>query len=359
MSPKKHIINNPYDGQLSLDDDKDTVSDVMSFVSNFDKATNSNVVLTEETAETNRSIAPSVNIQTKDKISITLLDKNVVNKGEQFLSMERKGSPVPITTKLNVSLDVDALLNEHPEIIIIDNYEFDYFDKSVFDSFCSLISAGNPYVTYAMIARNILGKPSNHHPSEKMIKNVEESILKMSRTEICIDLSDEYQNFPNVQKSLQKQNDSLYIQERLLNIRIVSANINGKNLRVLQPMSTPALLQYAMLKRQISTFSNETLNTPTNKNRASISCQKFLLQRIGMIKSSQKISRAILFSSIYKIYPDYEEKKDDPTAFRSLTRATQRNVCAILDYWKKIGFIKDYKIIGQKGVKYHKIEIDA
>lgn len=356
MSNRNDDIYNEFDDLFFLDSDSsdENIGNITSFVDEFsNKQTD---ILTANDLDT-RSIAPKLNIQTKDKVSLTLVGKHIVNKGEQQLKMERKGSDTPVTTKLNVTLDINALISEYPNVSIVDNYEFDYYDKAVFDAFCSLINAGNKYVTYAMIARSLIGKPSTYHPTEIAIKNVKESIQKMMKTDIRIDLSEEFNAFQNIKNRINKRGGSLFIQDRLLNIRLITAFINGKLLTVLQPVTTPALLQYASLRHQISTISNETLNTPASKNKTIIACQKFVLQRICAMKSNNLISKIILFDSIYATSSEYEEKLKKETAFRRFTKTIQNNMCLSLEHWKKIGFIKDYIIHSKGAKKYYKIEI--
>lgn len=304
-----------------------------------------------------KSIPAKINIQTKDKVSFTLVNKDIVNQGEQLLSMERKGSNIPITTKMNVSLDIDSLIEDDPSVSIVRGYEFDYFDKAVFDAFCSLLYAGNKYITYSMIARCMSGKDSSYHPSATTINYIQKSITKMTRTEISIDYSEEFNSFQNVRERNPKEHDSLIIEDRLLNIRMVTARINGVKIKALQPVTIPSLLQYATIRRQINSFDSNILATPMNRNRVSTLCQYFLIQRICAMKSSDKISRIIPFEKIYSVCPDFEEKKKIESTYRKFIRRIHTSVCDSLKYWKEIGFIKDYKIESKGVTKYYKIHL--
>ena len=95
------------------------------------------------------SFIAETNLLTRDKISNTLLDKDVINKGEQFLSMEKQGSKDTVTTKIIVTLEPEDITQVSPNLT--QGCSFTYFDKCVFDSICSLLVVGNKAISLGMI----------------------------------------------------------------------------------------------------------------------------------------------------------------------------------------------------------------
>lgn len=304
-----------------------------------------------------RSVPAKINIQTRDKVSLSLVNKDVINQGEQLLSMEKKGNQ-PVTTTMNVTLDIDSLIQDDSSISIIKGFEFDYFDKAVFDAFCSLLCAGNRYISLMMIARCMSGKDYSYHPSATTISNIQKSMKKMIWTEICIDYSEEFYNFEKVRDRTSKKNNKLVIKDRLLNVRYVTACVNGIDIEAYQPVTIPALLQYASMRQQVNSFDASVLSTPCNKNRNYMLCQYFLIQRICTMKNSSMIPRTILFEKIYSVSPDFEQKQSNPYSLRTFTTRLRKAICMSLDYWKEINFIKDFKILSEGNVTYHKILIE-
>ena len=305
-----------------------------------------------------QSVPTKINIQTRDKVSLSLVNKDIVNQGEQLLRMEKRDSPQPVTTTMNVSLDIDSLIEYDPSVSIIKGFEFDYFDKAVFDAFCSLLCAGNRYITLAMIARCMSGKSGNYNPSKTTADNIHKSIKKMMWTEICIDYSEEFDNFQFVRNRAKKKNNKLIIKDRLLNVRYVSACINGADVEAYQPVTVPSLLQYASIRQQINSFDATVLSTPGNKNRNYMLCQYFLIQRICTMKSSNMVSKTILFERIYSVCPDFEEKKGNQYSYKTFVTRLRKTICNFLEYWKQIKFIKNFQILSDGSVKYYSICIE-
>ena len=117
---------------LKRNREEEELSSISSFLSFYSNAAAAEFPLGQLPAL--QTISPEKNIQTKDKISKTLLDDHLINQGEQLLRMEKTASvSMPVTTKVNISLDMDQLLQDgsisHP---IVDGYEFSYYDKCVF-----------------------------------------------------------------------------------------------------------------------------------------------------------------------------------------------------------------------------------
>lgn len=320
-----------------------------------DSSTDEIISLVEEFAdggfEEPATFVPKLNIQTKDKVSMTLVNKKIINQGQQYLQMEKQGND-PVTTAVNVSLDIEGLTSSN---VSITGYEFNYYDKAIFDAICSLYFAGNEYISLPMIFRNLTSKDSHYNPAPSILESVAYSIEKMRRIDISINLEEELQYFKKCRSGYENI-DTFLISEKFLNVQFVTVKMKGKIINVMKILSEPVLLKYARFRNQIAKYDKKILDTPPNKTREIIICQSYMVHRITTMKSSSKISRFILFDTIYSYIPDIEEKKQNVNTFKKFKKNLHSAIISILNYWKEINFIDDYNIHFQ-GKKYNKIEI--
>lgn len=302
-----------------------------------------------------RANVPNFNVQARDKISYTIIDKDIVNKGEQYIRMEKKGSTTPVTTRVNVSLDLETISEIVPELSI--NYELTYYDKCVLDSLFSLMYAGNKYFSASMIARNMTGKEYSNRPSAGSIADVEKSLRKMEYIDISIDISEEVKHFSQVRERFNTNSDKYIIQRKLLNIEYLKMRVNGKLSSMFRLLSPPVLFEYAQLRNQFSRIEPIWLKTPVQKSKNILTIQTYLLCKISVMRNNPNFPRTILFSSLYELIPDIPDKKDK--SYKTVVSRLRNNIICILDHWVNNDFIKDYKISSKGVVKYYKIDIEV
>lgn len=302
-----------------------------------------------ENPKSNNTITAKTNLLTRDKISYTLLDEDIINKGEQLLRMERQGSKDTVTTRIVVTLDPDEITKVSQNVSI--NYRFSYFDKCVFDSICSLLAVGNNAISLAMIARNMMGKKSQYHPSENMLNEINETINKLEKIKVRIDLSEEISHFTQL-KSRFKTGKAI-MQSRFLEFRRLDTILNGTETSVITFTAEPILLQYAKLRSQISSIRSELLDTPTQKNKTLLTVQTFLIQKINILKLNPNLPQCILYESIYSLFD--EEYANKNTKF--LYIKIRESIINILNYWIEKGFIYNYDIESKGRVRFYKINI--
>lgn len=295
------------------------------------------------------SFIAETNLLTRDKISNTLLDKDVINKGEQLLSMEKQGSTDTVTTKIIVTLEPEDITQVSPNLT--QGCNFTYFDKCVFDSICSLLVVGNKAISLGMIARNMMGKKNQYHPSEKMLKEIDETVNKLERIKICIDLTEEIYYFTQLQG---KNLGESVMQSRFLEFRRVKTVLNGTETHVLLFSAEPILLQYAKLRSQISNINGELLDTPTQKSKNLLTVQTFLIQKINMLKLNKSLPQSILYESIYNLFANEDLTERGRKGLHSRIRQA---VTDILDYWVCKEFIHHYEIESKNRARFYKINI--
>lgn len=304
----------------------------------------------EPSDEMQQSIVPTHSYKTKDKVSLTLVNEHIVNAGEQYLQMEKKGS-APVTTKLSVALDLGKISRIDKVQM---SEDFNYFDKAVFDAIVSLMNVGNQIMSLRMIFRTMVGKSSDYHPSPKQLEMVRISIEKMRNMDVYIDRTEEANNFRL--KPADADVRKFILNEKFIALRYIMANINGSETEAIQVLSTPVLLSYASSRRQIASVPMEVLSTPVSKNADAIASQEYMMHRIEAMKSSPRLSRVILFEKILNSIP--KKNRENVHTQRSFIRSFRENIIKILDYWKKVNYITDYQILGNgRKNKYYKIEI--
>lgn len=283
------------------------------------------------------------NVLTRDKVSYALLSKDVINKGEKLLSVGKNPSE-PVLTRLVVSLDLEEVGK------LSNNVEFTYFDKSVFDAICSLLMIGNKAISLAMIARTMLGKKFPYHPNPELLNEIDESINKLERIKISIDMSEEFAQFSQLKT---EDISKAVLSSRFFECRRFDTIVKGSRVNVILFTQEPILLKYAKRRAQLSSIDNFLLDTPTKKTKNLITVQSYLLQRINMLKLNRNLPQCIMFDAIYELF-DVSNLSVDTK--KSLYSRIRKSVITILDYWQKENFLKEYSIEKQKG-SYYKINI--
>ena len=363
---KKETIDN----SVASDELFDNMDDVFSIISedlkqtsSFDKSSqilldkNKNPISTieylpdddYEQLKITTTSAVEKSVLTRDRVSYALLDKSVINKGEQSLSVGKIGKAhEPVLTKIVVSLDPDELEK------MSNNMEFTYFDKSVFDAICSLLMVGNKAMSLSMIARAMLGKKSPYHPGSELLEEIDKSINKLERIKISIDMSEEIARFNQLKN---EDVSKAVLKSRFFECRRLDTVIKGNAVDVIMFTQEPILLKYAKKRAQLSSINNSLLDTPTKKTKNLITIQSYLLQRINMLKLNKKLPQCIMFKSIYSLFDDDVVNMSD-RAIKDLYVRARKAVLSILEFWKKEGFIKNYSLT-TKGRSYYKIDIEC
>ena len=281
--------------------------------------------------------------KTTDKVTKNL-PKAPMDGKTLALRMEPKGAPVPVTTKFSLT---------YKGVDIKSRQQFNSIDQEVYDAIVSIyingytMYPGEPVVfTAKNVWTTMTGKDSSTTKiTESQLLMIEESIDKLAYSQLDIDLSEEIENF----KYPFDLSDAK-LSGNMLNVEKLKFRISGSTVRGYRLLSKPILLSYAQPKKQIASIPMEVLNTPVNKGRRILMLQGYLLRRIIAMKGSGKLSRTILYDTIYKTLN--EENED-----RRRKGELRKYVDEILNYWVDIHYIEGYQEI-RRGRKVHGLVIE-
>lgn len=352
MNNNKDVLNDElFNGQHSAfyisDVDSQATCHKSTPKNSKDKTIDSkSLLLGSDKTKINTSVV-DVNLLTRDKISYTLLDKDIINKGEQMLSMEKRGSADTVVTKLIVSLDLDEIGK------ISKNLTFTYFDKSVFDAVCSLLSVGNQAISLGMIARTMLGKKPSYHPNQILLSEINNSVNKLEKIKVYIDMSDEMIHFSQLNKDDVSQ---CILESRFFEFKKLRTVIKGKKVDVLIFSDEPILLKYAKMRSQISSIANYLLDTPTQKTKNSLTVQSYLLQKINILKLNKNLPQCIMYDAIYDLFDEFKNNDLPLKTKESMRSRIRKAITDILNFWVEEKFIEGYEI-ERKDKSYYKINI--
>lgn len=181
------------------------------------------------------------------------------------------------------------------------------FDKRVYIAISALFNAGNNVMTLTQIhyAMGNTGRPSTNQ-----LKNINDSITKMTGARIFFDNQEEaaaYKNYPR-----------FMYDGSLLPIERGTATMNGKLTEAaIHIFREPPLISFAKQRRQITTINVELLQSPVSKTDTNLQIEDYLLERIGRAKGGKNKSCKILLETLYeKAGIKEKQKKRTPDKIR-------------------------------------------
>ena len=215
------------------------------------------------------------------------------------------------------------------------------FHRTLFNAVISQFLAGNTLFSDNMLARTITGKDT---AEDKIRRAIIDSMDTLIRTRAFIDATQEAKAF-NL-----KGLGSMKYEGALLDIRRITATINGKTLECYKIIAEPWLLTYAKAKNQLDTYDVRLLNAPfqaisaTPENVAVVS---HLLNHImAILNPNSRIMNIILYETLYKL-----AGIDAPTeaTLRAKRRRLRDTIHKILDVWTNEGLIDGYEDLDEDG----------
>lgn len=242
----------------------------------------------------------------------------------------KQGSKKEIATM--VSINFDEI--EKRGVEIFGRKELSMYDREVHDAIATLCVEGeNRWITPQMIYQTMTGDPEARlHP--KQTEAINNSVTKMMHSYIIIDATREAQAFGF---------DNFQYDGSLIPAERVTVTLNGNTVVGIHLLRIPPLYEYAERKGQIGRADIKLLNSPLNKTEETAVLQGYLLRRILAIKNPHnKQSNHIVYETIYK---QLEISAPNDNALRKKKIDVRKKVKAILDYWKKVGFIQGYEEI--------------
>ena len=240
----------------------------------------------------------------------------------------KQGSKKEIATM--VSINFDEI--EKRGVEIFGSKELSMYDREVHDAIATLCVEGeNRWITPQMIYQTMTGDPEARLHT-KQTEAINNSVTKMMHSYIIIDATREAQAFGF---------DNFQYDGSLIPAERVTVTLNGNTVVGIHLLRIPPLYEYAERKGQIGRADIKLLNSPLNKTEETAVLQGYLLRRILAIKNPHnKQSNHIVYETIYK---QLEISAPNDNALRKKKIDIRKKVKAILDYWKKVGFIKEYE----------------
>ena len=215
------------------------------------------------------------------------------------------------------------------------------FHRTLFNAAISQFLAGNTLFSDNMLARAITGKDTVEGKIRRAIIDGMDTLI---RTRAFIDATQEAKAF-NL-----KGLENVKYEGALLDVRRITATINGKTTECYKIIAEPWLLTYAKSKNQLDTYDVRLLNAPFQAISAtpeSISIVSHLLNHImAILNPNSRIINIILYEPLYKLAGI--EASTEATA-ETKRRRLRKTIHKILDVWTNEGLIDGYEDLDEDG----------
>ena len=197
-----------------------------------------------------------------------------------------------------------------------------HFDKQVCIAAAAHYAAGNNVVSLSQIYTAMGG---TRRPSPGQIARIGASVDKLAKTEITIDNTEEAIAYKGRKKVVDK--------EMIIACKRRDAYINGHlTLGAIFMYDLPAPIRFARDRGQIITLNLKVLQSPMNKTEENLILQDYLIRRISRKGDPRRILMSTLLSKL------------GVQGSRQKKWRAQEKVKALLEYYKEIGFIADFKL---------------
>lgn len=225
------------------------------------------------------------------------------------------------TTLLSISF---AELENNDNVIFSKTLE--PYEKRIYIIVGSIWSSGKKAFTVKMVYELLGGKGN---PDQSSIEKITKAIDKMRYARLYINNQYEVQNSNYPLFNITGAYDGYLLPIEKRPIRINGELVTDAYIFLREP----PLVEYAKIHKQITTFKREIICFPLNNNNNNIIIEDYLIERIAGMKSDNKKSKKILFSTLLK------ETKN--TTYKQKSRAIDK-VIVCLDHLKAHHYIKDY-----------------
>lgn len=235
------------------------------------------------------------------------------------------------------------------------------FDKAILQSAISEFEQRNEFTTPAILYRALGGKKF----TTERKKSVMASLEKLSRIRAVIDFSAVNAKYHYTNKNI--------FDGFILPCEFITATINGQTTESIHFLGQSVLMEVAKEKLQFITCDNDLLNVPSlNNSDLVLKIKSYLLERVAMIKGSQKQRKAHLTGKDENGKFIFKRAKKLSKTILLDTLFTQCNlsdvdkwksqdiraiISKVLNHFKACSFISEWRYI-KDGDKFCKIEID-
>lgn len=276
------------------------------------------------------------------------MTKDVVDGGTLALVVSGQQAKKEIVTRCLLSYEGDKvkLQGQRP---------FTEFKRNIYNGVTSLYVDGDEshLMTPAMIYRAANGITDGTDPSAGMKAAISRAMREMAFIFAEIDFTDEARMY-------RSDVDNCHIRDTILDVRELSVSISGKTHTAFHIKQPPLLYEYAQVSGQIASLPPYLLDirqvktdkkgnvikgqTPGGRisnNDRRMAVKNFLLRSIFDMQHSPKLSRNIIFDTMYKEIATESEKTFTEKEMRSI----RDYIPLVLNYWIAQEFIRDYEFI--------------
>ena len=211
------------------------------------------------------------------------------------------------------------------------------FDKRVYIAIASLYFAGNDVVTLSEI-HWAMGNSKDVNPSPNQLENIYNSITKMMFTRLYVDDRKEHETYNyDIDDPAAGWKAGMY-DGPFLAAEFIPDKTRARGrttYKAVHLFRVPALVSFAILRKQITTVDLKLLQAPQSKTEGNLAIEDYLLNRIAKAKNTGKKQEKILLETLYT-RAGIETKKQKQRA--------PGKVDKYLQYYKEQGFIKRYDL---------------
>lgn len=281
-------------------------------------------------------------IKPVDKISNTIVNQKIVDKGEQSIDQF-----VDSASGEKVATIIDLSYQGEKADTNIENLNVTIYMREVLDALTSLYLNGHTFVTPSQVYRRMIGSPKHVRLNNLTKEQIVSTIDNMRFLNLKINSRSEKPFYDALSASYESY---------LVNASKATVEMNGVEVSGYKLHSLPIISQYALAKGQVVYVNNEILKIPNVRNtELFISTRAYLLRRVEQIRSILKRHKHLAKSQQTILYKTIYDVVGDGGGNRQKNKRIRTHVDVILKYWKKIEYIQDYQIIKKNNRTYHSI----
>lgn len=204
----------------------------------------------------------------------------------KLVELSIKGNPVKTTYRLK---HVDGYADMEP---------LNEFDRAVMGVCISAIEAGMSFTTVKAIYRVLCGgKSHNAYSSTDIQARILESLERLSKTTISVDMKSVCKAVKKYGKNLAKS----AFTSPLLPCEIVDGEVNGQPAQIVCLPREPPLMTVARAKEQVLTYGVELLDVGSRNTATTVMLKSYVLRRVLEAKAhARNMSPKITFADVFK-----------------------------------------------------------
>lgn len=276
----------------------------------------------------------------KTKNTLQLTNKVSKNIGHEIFSNNEDNEVLDVLVDNN-DTSVELMVNQS------DSNSITHFDKAVHEVVCTFYNEGQIYFTTNQIVQKLIGTDTKTKASKTLLDKINQSILKMRKTDITINHSNQFDKWNKHEEY--EDSDTEISLRYMLNVNVdVTVKMNGNETTAFKVNEIPPLLEYSNIYKQLVSLSDELIDTSgyLTHNNETIAIKHYLNNRIQEMKGMRKgrkvnNSKEISYETMYKALNKPQLMNNNA---RKQRQRLINHVENILRAYKENGYISDYNL---------------